>query len=76
MFNVDAFTAIIIAPQAAILAVGHISDRVVAKDGQPVVRAMISLTLSVDHRVVDGARAARFLDDLAQAIVDPGEWFE
>lgn len=71
MFGVDAFTAIIIAPQAAILAVGSISDRVVAKDGQPVVRPMISLTLSVDHRVADGARAARFLDDLAQAIVDP-----
>jgi len=72
MFNVDAFTAIIIAPQAAILAVGRIADRVVAKDGEAVVCPMITLTLSVDHRVADGARAARFLDDLAQAMQDPG----
>jgi pyruvate dehydrogenase E2 component (dihydrolipoamide acetyltransferase) len=76
MFNVDAFTAIIIAPQAAILAVGRIADRVVAKDGKPVVRPLISLTLSVDHRVADGARAARFLDDLAQAMQNPGKWLE
>ena len=76
MFNVDAFTAIIISPQAAILAVGRIADRVVAKDGKPVVRPMISLTLSVDHRVADGARAARFLDDLAQAILDPNKWLK
>ena len=76
MFNVDAFTAIIIAPQAAILAVGRIADRVVAVDGQPAVRPMISCTLSVDHRVADGARAARFLDDLAQAMTNPGKWLE
>jgi pyruvate dehydrogenase E2 component (dihydrolipoamide acetyltransferase) len=76
MFNVDAFTAIIIAPQAAILAVGRIADRVVAKDGKPVVCPLISLTLSVDHRVADGARAARFLDDLAQAMQNPGKWLE
>ena len=76
MLNVDAFTAIIIAPQAAILAVGRIADRVVAVDGQPSVCPIISCTLSVDHRVADGARAARFLDDLAQAIADPGKWLE
>ena len=76
MFDVDAFTAIIIAPQAAILAVGRIVDRVVARDGQIEIRPMISLTLSVDHRVADGAGAARFLDDLAQAIADPGRWIE
>lgn len=74
MFNVDAFTAIIIAPQAAILAVGRIQDRVVARDGQAVICPMLSLTLSVDHRVADGASAARFLDDLAQAIGDPSGW--
>ena len=73
MFNVDAFTAIIIAPQAAILAVGRIADRVVAVGGQPTVRPMISCTLSVDHRVADGARAALFLEDLAQAIANPGK---
>jgi pyruvate dehydrogenase E2 component (dihydrolipoamide acetyltransferase) len=74
MFGVDAFTAIIIAPQAAILAVGRIADRVVARDGKAVVCPMISLTLSVDHRVADGARAARFLDDLARAMLNPGAW--
>jgi pyruvate dehydrogenase E2 component (dihydrolipoamide acetyltransferase) len=76
MFNVDAFTAIIVAPQAAILAAGRIADRVVAVEGTPAVRPMITCTLSVDHRVADGARAARFLDDLAQAIADPGKWLE
>jgi pyruvate dehydrogenase E2 component (dihydrolipoamide acetyltransferase) len=76
MFNVDGFTAVIIAPQAAILAVGRIAERVVALDGKPAVRPIMSLTLSVDHRVADGARAARFLDDLAQAIANPGKWLE
>ena len=71
MYNVDAFTAIIVAPQAAILAVGRISDRVVPVDGKPGIRPMISLTLSTDHRVADGARAALFLNDLASTIVEP-----
>jgi pyruvate dehydrogenase E2 component (dihydrolipoyllysine-residue acetyltransferase) len=71
MYQVDAFTAIIVAPQAAILAVGRITDRVVAVDGQPAVRPMMNLTLSSDHRVVDGARAAMFLNDLISSIVEP-----
>jgi pyruvate dehydrogenase E2 component (dihydrolipoamide acetyltransferase) len=71
MYQVDAFTAIIVPPQAAILAVGNISDRVVAVGGQPAVRPMMSLTLSSDHRVIDGARAAQFLNDLAEAIREP-----
>lgn len=71
MFNVDAFSAIIVAPQAAILAVGRIADRVVAVNGAPGVRPMMTLTLSSDHRVVDGAQAARFLDELAAAIQQP-----
>jgi len=70
MFGVDAFTAIIIPPQAAILAVGAITDRVVAVDGRPTVRPMLTLTLSSDHRAVDGARSAEFMRDLAQAITD------
>ena len=70
MLGVDAFTAIIIPPQAAILAVGAITDRVVAVDGRPAVRPMMTLTLSSDHRVVDGARSADFMRDLAQAIAD------
>jgi pyruvate dehydrogenase E2 component (dihydrolipoamide acetyltransferase) len=71
MYQVDAFTAIIVPPQAAILAVGRISDRVVAVNGQPAVRPMMSLTLSSDHRVLDGARAALFLNDLVSSIVEP-----
>ena len=71
MFGVDAFTAIIIPPQAAILAVGAIVDRVVAVEGKPAVRPMMILTLSSDHRVVDGARAAEFLRDLVNAIRNP-----
>lgn len=71
MYHVDAFSAIITPPQAAILAVGAIADRVVAVDGKPAVRPMMTLTLSCDHRVADGARAAMFLNDLATAIHAP-----
>ena len=71
MYHVDAFSAIIVAPQAAILAVGSIADRVVAVSGRPEVRPMMTLTLSCDHRVADGARAAMFMQDLAEALRDP-----
>jgi pyruvate dehydrogenase E2 component (dihydrolipoamide acetyltransferase) len=71
MYHVDAFSAIITPPQAAILAVGAIADRVVAVGGKPAVRPMMTLTLSCDHRVGDGARAAMFLTDLANAIHQP-----
>jgi pyruvate dehydrogenase E2 component (dihydrolipoamide acetyltransferase) len=78
MFGVDAFTAIIIPPQAAILAVGRIADRVVpvgvGPEARPGVRPMMTLTLSSDHRVVDGARAAEFLRDLVEAIASPQQW--
>ncbi len=76
MLGVDAFTAIIIPPQAAILAVGRIADRVVVVDGHPGVRPMMTLTLSSDHRLVDGARAAKFLQDLAAAIGNPEHYFD
>jgi pyruvate dehydrogenase E2 component (dihydrolipoamide acetyltransferase) len=71
MFGVDAFSAIIVPPQAAILAVGRIADRVVPVDGKPGIRPMMTLTLSSDHRVVDGARAAEFLRDVTEAIGNP-----
>ncbi|MGH9691905.1 MAG: dihydrolipoamide acetyltransferase family protein [Candidatus Acidiferrales bacterium] len=71
MHHVDAFTAIIVAPQAAILAVGAIADRVVPVDGKPGIRPVMTLTLSSDHRVVDGARAAAFLHDLVTALGNP-----
>ncbi len=74
MYKVDAFSAIITPPQAAILAVGAIADRVVALDGKPAVRPMMSLTISCDHRVADGARAAMFLNDLADAARDPAKF--
>lgn len=76
MYNVDAFTAIIVPPQAGILAVGRVGDRVVAMNGKPAVRPMLSLTLSTDHRVADGARAAQFLNDLVEAIREPRKWLE
>ena len=71
MYGVDAFNAIVNPPQAAILAVGRIADRVVAENGQPAVRPMMTLTLSCDHRAVDGVRAAQFLDALVGMIEEP-----
>jgi pyruvate dehydrogenase E2 component (dihydrolipoamide acetyltransferase) len=71
MYKVDAFTAIITPPQTGVLAVGAISDRIVAVEGKPAVRPMMTMTLSSDHRVVDGARAAEFLRDLAEAMREP-----
>jgi pyruvate dehydrogenase E2 component (dihydrolipoamide acetyltransferase) len=76
MYKVDAFSAIITPPQAAVLAVGSISDRVVAVDGKPSVRPMMTMTLSSDHRVVDGAKAAEFLSELAEAILEPEKWLK
>jgi pyruvate dehydrogenase E2 component (dihydrolipoamide acetyltransferase) len=74
MYRVDSFTAIVTPPQAAVLAVGAIRDSVVPIDGNPGVRPMMTLTLSSDHRVVDGARAALFLNDLVEAIQEPQKW--
>jgi len=71
MLGVDAFTAIVNGPQAAILAVGRVADRVVAVDGRPSVRPRMNFTLSCDHRVVDGARGARFLATLAELAEEP-----
>ncbi|MCY4090583.1 MAG: dihydrolipoamide acetyltransferase family protein [Caldilineaceae bacterium] len=71
MYGVDAFNAIVNPPQAAILAVGRIAERVVALNGQPAVRPMMTLTLSCDHRAVDGVRAAQFLEALVGMIEEP-----
>lgn len=71
MFGVDAFHAIVNVPQAAILAVGRILDRIVAVDGAPAVRPTMTVSLSFDHRVVDGAEGARFLDTLAALVEEP-----
>src|SRR5918996_1010179 len=71
MYGVDAFNAILNPPQAAILAVGRIVDRVVAVNGQPAIRPTMVLTLSCDHRALDGARGAQFLGALADLIEEP-----
>src|SRR6266568_3643094 len=71
MYGIDAFTAIVNAPQAAILAVSRMADRVVAVGGQAVVQPMIVFSLSCDHRVIDGARGAQFLATLAELIEEP-----
>ncbi len=71
MYGVDAFNAIVNPPQAAILAVSRIADRVVPLNGQPAVQPMLTLGLSCDHRVVDGARGAQFLQTLAEMIEEP-----
>ncbi len=71
MYGVDAFNAIVPAPQAAILAVGRIVERVVPLNGAPAVQPVMALSLSCDHRVVDGARGAQFLGALADLVEEP-----
>jgi pyruvate dehydrogenase E2 component (dihydrolipoamide acetyltransferase) len=71
MYGVDAFNAIVNPPQAAILAVGRIADRVVPVNGQPAVQPTMVLTLSCDHRALDGARGAQFLGALADVVEEP-----
>jgi len=73
MFGIDQFQAIVNPPQAAILAVGRIKDRVVPVDGQVAVRPTMFLTLSVDHRVIDGADGARFLARVVELLEQPME---
>lgn len=71
MLGVARFDAIINPPQVAILAVGAAEERVVVRDGAPAVARMMTLTLSVDHRVIDGATGAAFLASLRQLIEHP-----
>jgi pyruvate dehydrogenase E2 component (dihydrolipoamide acetyltransferase) len=71
MYGVDAFDAIVNPPQAAILAVGRIADRVLAVNGQAAVQPTMVLTLSCDHRALDGARGAQFLGALADLLEEP-----
>ncbi|HZO34140.1 MAG TPA: dihydrolipoamide acetyltransferase family protein [Gaiellaceae bacterium] len=68
MYGVDAFQAIVNAPQAAILAVGRIVERPIAVNGALAARPVLTLTVTFDHRVVDGARGAEFLDTLASLV--------
>jgi pyruvate dehydrogenase E2 component (dihydrolipoamide acetyltransferase) len=72
MFGIDAFTPIIALPQSAVLGVGRIAREPAVVDERIVPRSMLTLSLTFDHRVVDGAPAARFLDALRRSIEQPG----
>lgn len=73
MYGIDRFDAIINPPQVAILAVGTVGDRIIARHGAPAVAKMLTLTGSFDHRVVDGAVGAAFMAALRAAIETPNE---
>jgi len=73
MYAVDMFTPIINQPESAILGVGRIAEKAVGLGGQIVLRPMITLSLSFDHRVIDGAPAAAFLTDLKRMLENPYE---
>jgi pyruvate dehydrogenase E2 component (dihydrolipoamide acetyltransferase) len=72
MYGIERFIAVLNPPQAAILAVGSIEDKVVPVDGQPAVRPRMELTLTCDHRAIDGATAAEFLRDVKTFLEEPG----
>jgi pyruvate dehydrogenase E2 component (dihydrolipoamide acetyltransferase) len=71
MFDVESFTAVINPPESAILAVGSITPTPVVVDGQVVVRDRMKVTLSSDHRAIDGAIAARFLQEFKRLLEEP-----
>jgi pyruvate dehydrogenase E2 component (dihydrolipoamide acetyltransferase) len=71
MFGIDQFTAIINPPEAAIIAIGSSEDKLVVIDGEAVVRKRIRLTMSCDHRIIDGAVGAKFLQTLRRLVENP-----
>jgi pyruvate dehydrogenase E2 component (dihydrolipoamide acetyltransferase) len=71
MLDLEEFSAVIIPPQAAILAVGSIKDRAVVRDGLLAIAKTMRATLSVDHRVLNGVEAGRFLEDLKGILEKP-----
>ena len=73
-FGIDAFTPIINAPQCAVLGMGRIVRLPAAAEPQVVFRDRLSLSLTFDHRIVDGAPAARFLQTLSGLIENPSPW--
>lgn len=70
-YGIDAFTPILHAPQVAILGVGRVVEKPVVRDGEIVVRPMMVLSLTFDHRIVDGAPAARFLQRVVELLGEP-----
>ena len=75
MFDIDEFVAIVVPPQSAILSVGKANDEVIVEDGNMVISKIMKMTLSVDHRVNDGAEAAMFLGELKQILENPDQIF-
>ena len=71
MFGIDEFTAIINPPNSVILAVGQIQEKAVVIDGEITVRKRMRMTLSCDHRVVDGVTGAKFLQTLKELLENP-----
>lgn len=71
MFGMDSFIAVINPPQSGILAVGAVSDKAVVRDGQLVVRKVMTATLSCDHRVIDGALGAQYLSEVKSLLEHP-----
>jgi pyruvate dehydrogenase E2 component (dihydrolipoamide acetyltransferase) len=71
MFGIDQFTAIINPPEAGIIAIGTGEDKLVVVDGEPVVRKRVRLTMSCDHRIIDGAVGAKFLQVLRRLVENP-----
>ena len=71
MFGIDQFTAIINPPEAGIIAIGTSEDKLVVIDGEAVVRQRVRLTMSCDHRIIDGAVGARFLHALRRLVENP-----
>ena len=72
MFGIKEFTAIINPPEAGILAVGGADPTPVVRDGEIVVRNIMHVTMSCDHRVIDGATGAKFLQTFKQMLEQPG----
>jgi pyruvate dehydrogenase E2 component (dihydrolipoamide acetyltransferase) len=72
MYGVEQFVAVLNPPQAAILAVGAVEDRIVARDGEPVVRPLLTMTMACDHRALDGATASDFLRTVKDFLEEPG----
>jgi pyruvate dehydrogenase E2 component (dihydrolipoamide acetyltransferase) len=71
MFGIDRFTAVLNPPQAAILAVGQVSEQPVVEDGELVARPLAQFTLTCDHRAIDGADGAEFLQTLKELLQLP-----
>lgn len=74
MYGIDAFTPIINLPQAAILGIGRVVCKPAVHNGEVAARQMVALSLTFDHRVVDGGPAARFLNSVREYVTEPVLW--